>query len=276
MRILIGAALGALALSSVPAMAQTDDAGFSGVYIGGSVGYAFQGNGNEGIRFDRGFDGTFDTVTRADGVDAFGPGFCNGAATSTGPGTGCTNDKDDIEYSLRAGFDVQTGSNWVFGIVGEIGKNEIRDSVSAFSTTPAFYTMTREIDWNANLRLRAGYAAGGKTLFYGTGGAAYAKIDNSFTTSNGANAFANTRDKTSSWGWAAGGGVEQLIGRNFSIGMEYLYTRYTDDDYRVQVTQGTAPGTNPFVLNGAAGTEFSRSDKRFDFHAIRATASFRF
>lgn len=276
MRVFIGAALGALAISSVPAMAQTGDASFSGPYIGGSVGYSFQSNANESVLFDRGFDGTLDTITTGAGLDAFSPGFCNGAATSTSPATGCTNDKDDIEYNLRAGFDVQTASNWVVGVVGEIGKNEIRDSVSAFSTTPAFYTLTREIDWNANLRLRAGYAAGGKTLFYGTGGAAYAKIDNSFTTSNGLNAFSNTRDKTSSWGWTAGGGVEQLIGNNFSFGVEYLYTRYTSDDYRVQVTQGTALASNPFILNGAPGTEFSRSDRRFDFHSIRATAAFRF
>lgn len=275
MRVFIGAALGALAISSVPAMAQTGDASFSGPYIGGSVGYSFQSNANESVLFDRGFDGTLDTITTGAGLDAFSPGFCNGAATSASPATGCRNDKDGLEYNFRAGWDYQTPSNIVFGIVGEIGKNEVRDSVSAFSTTPAFYTLTREIDWNASVRGRLGYAAGGKTLFYGTGGAAYAKIDNSFSTSNTANAFSNN-GKTSSWGWTAGGGVEQLIGNNFSFGVEYLYTRYNDDDYRVRVTQGIAPGTNPFILNGAPGTEFSRSDRRFDFHSIRATAAFRF
>jgi outer membrane immunogenic protein len=40
------------------------------------------------------------------------------------------------------------------------------------------------------------------------------------------------------------------------------------------VTQGTAGATNPFVLAG--GADFRRNTNRFDFHAIRATAAFRF
>lgn len=273
MRILTGAAIGALCLVASPAFAQ--DKEFSGPYVGGSVGYAFQGSdGGETIEFDRDLNGTFgDTVVTAGGADAFSPGFCNGAATSTA-NIACANDKDGITYSARLGWDFQFG-NIVAGVVLEGGKTNITDSVSAFSTTPAFYTMTREIDWNAGLRARLGYAAGGKTLFYGTGGAAYARVEHSFATSNTANSFTES-GRSGAWGWAAGGGVEQKLGSSFSIGVEYLYTNLKDDDYQVQAGAGTAPATNPFLLAGAGGTDFRRSDDRFDFHAIRATAAFRF
>lgn len=275
MRFLTGAAIGALAIIATPALAQDDQVGFDGPYVGVSVGYGFQNNDvGEFQRFDRGFNGSFDTITTTTGANAFSPGFCNGAARGTAPASGCANDRDDIEYHARAGWDVQSG-NWVVGVVGEFGKSEVRDSVTSFSTTPAFYTMTREIEWQGNLRGRFGYAAGGRTLFYGTAGAAYASIRNSFTTSNAVNAFSDN-GKSRSWGAVAGGGVEQKIGRNLSIGVEYLYTRYKDDDYRVRATAGNAVASNPFVLNGQPGTEFSRSDRRFDFHAIRATAVFRF
>jgi len=275
MRTLLGAGAAALTLIAAPAMAQDGEPAFDGVYVGGSFGYTVQNNDvGERIDFDRGSNGSFgETITTAPpaSADAFSPGFCNGAATSN-LNTACTNDKDDIEYYGRIGFDKQMGK-FVLGVVGEFGKTEIRDSVSAFSTTPAFYTMTRELDWNAALRLRAGMVAGESTLFYATGGGAYAKIDHSFTTGNGANSFA-VIDDDMAWGWQAGGGVEQKLGRNFSIGLEYLYSRYNDDESIVRVGTGTAGATNPFVLAG--GADFRRDSNRFDFHSLRATAAFRF
>lgn len=274
MRFPTRAAIAAIAIVATPALAQ-EEAEFEGPYVGVSVGATVQNNDvGEFQRFDRGLNGSFDTITTTTGTNAFSPGFCNGAANGPTPASGCRNDKDAVEYNVRAGWDVPFGK-WVVGVVGEFGTSDVRDSVTSFSTTPAFYTMTREIEWQGNVRGRIGYAAGGKTLFYATGGAAYASIDNSFTTNNGVNAFADN-GKSRSWGGVAGGGVEQKIGRNFSIGLEYLYTRYTDDDYRVRATAGNAVASNPFVLNGQPGTEFSRSDPRFDFHSIRATAQFRF
>lgn len=272
MRTLMGAGVAALTLIAAPAMAQDGAPAFDGVYVGGSFGYTVQNNDvGETIEFDAGRNGSFgDTIATSTGANAFSPGFCNGAATSSA-NTACINDKDDIEYYGRIGFDKQMGK-FVLGAVAEFGKTEARDSVTAYSTTPAFYTMTRELDWNAALRLRAGLVAGESTLFYATGGGAYAKLNNSFSSSNTANSFAVTGDDMA-WGWQAGGGVEQKLGRNFSIGLEYLYSRYDDSDSRVQVGNGTAGATNPFVLAG--GADFRRSSD-FDFHSLRATAAFRF
>lgn len=271
-RTLMGAGVAALTLVAAPAMAQDGEPAFDGVYVGGSFGYTVQNNDvGETIEFDAGRNGSFgDTIATSTGADAFSPGFCNGAATSSA-NVACLNDKDDIEYYGRVGFDKQMGK-FVLGAVAEFGKTEARDSVTAYSTTPAFYTMTRELDWNAALRLRAGMVAGESTLFYATGGGAYAKLNNSFSSSNAANSFAVIGDDMA-WGWQAGGGVEQKLGRNFSIGLEYLYSRYDDSDSRVQVGTGSAGATNPFVLAG--GADFRRSQD-FDFHSLRATAAFRF
>ena len=81
MRFLTIAAIGALAVTATPAFAQDEDAGFEGPYIGGSFGYTIQNNDiGEFQRFDRGFNGSFDTITTTTGANAFSPGFCNGAA----------------------------------------------------------------------------------------------------------------------------------------------------------------------------------------------------
>ncbi len=114
-----------------------NNAPFSGAYIGGSFGYDVQPN-DVGSRFlfDRNLDGRFgDVVTTAAGANAFSPGFCNGRARSVlspqNAATGCDNDKDGIAYYGRVGLDHQAG-NIVYGVVGEFGKSEITDSVSAF------------------------------------------------------------------------------------------------------------------------------------------------
>jgi len=147
--------------------------------------------------------------------------------------------------------------------------------VSGFSTTPASYTFTRSLKYSAGLRLRAGYTPNGKTLFYATGGGAYGKVRNSFTTTNTANSFTDNGN-SDAWGWTAGGGVDQKIGSNFSIGLQYLYTNLNNDDYVVRAGPGTAPPTNPFLLVNSSGTDMQRSDDKFRYHSIRATASFRF
>lgn len=271
-RFLTTLALGAGAIAATPALAQ--EGNFNGFYVGGSVGYTAQPNDRgSSILFDTNRDGAFgDTVRTSTGANAFSPGFCGGRAASTAPG--CRGDKDGIEYFGHVGADTQMG-RIVVGVVGEFGRSEARDSVSAFSTTPASYTMTRSFKYNAGLRGRVGYTPNDSTLFYATGGAAYAKVRNRFDTSNTANAF-SVSGSDDAWGYSAGGGVEQRVTRNFSVGLQYLYSSYKNDDARVTASQGAAPATNPFILANAAGTDFRRSDTNFRTHSMRLTGSFRF
>lgn len=275
MRTLTGAAIGALCIFAASAPAYAQDNEFSGPYIGVTLGTSLQNNdAGETIVFDRDLNGTFgDTVVTSGGANAFSPGFCNGSAV-TPANEACDNDTDGPSYSVRAGWDFAFG-NGVVGLVAEFGKAEMTDSVSAFSTTPARYTMQRRVSWEGGLRARAGYAAGGKTLFYGTGGLAYARLDHRFATSNTANTFTVNGDRDA-WGWAAGGGVEQKLSPNFSLGLEYLYTNLKGDDTTVRAGAGTAPPTNPFLLSGAGGTDFRRDSDKYDYGAARVTASFRF
>ena len=270
--LLIGAA--SLATFATPAFAQSEDEQWEGAYIGGSFGLGAQSNDrNETVVFDTNRDGAFDNnVNTILGASAFSPGFCGGASTGTAPTDGCRSDKDGYEYNIRAGYDAQSG-NIVYGFVLEGGKNESRDSVTAFSSTPAAYTFSRDLDYQVQARARVGYAARG-ALFYATGGAAYAKINNSFSSTNGANSFTDNGN-TKSWGYSYGGGAEVKLAKNFSLGLEYLYTNFVDDDYVVSVGPGSAAATNPFLL-ASGGTDMRRSDSDFAMHNIRLTAAIRF
>jgi outer membrane immunogenic protein len=272
--LLAAAAASALA---VPAMAQDGrdtSKDFNGPYISVGGGGTLQGNDRgETLVFDTNRDGAYgDQVTTSGGANAFSPGFCNGAATGTA-NLGCRNDKDGPEFFGRIGLDQRMG-NFVVGALLEGGHSEARDSVSGFSTTPASYTMSREADYQGSLRVRAGYTPGGGALFYVTGGPAYARLNNKFVTSNTANSFADN-GKTHAWGYAAGGGAELMLTNNISVGLEYLYSDVKDDDYRVNVGPGTAPPTNPFLLNGG-GTDIQRSGSHFRTHSVRGAISYRF
>ncbi|KQN22166.1 outer membrane protein [Sphingomonas sp. Leaf30] len=269
-----------LGLTALSAFAQetTEDAPFNGLYVASAGGYDVQPNdAGSSILFDRNLDGRFgDAVATAAGTNAFSSGFCNGATTATTltGGRGCRKDKDGAAYYGRVGIDTQRG-NIAVGVVGEFGKSEITDSVTAFSTTPASYVMTRSVDWEASIRGRAGYAVN-TTLFYGTFGAGYAKIDRDFYSTNTGNAYQQS-GKRQQFGILGGGGIEQKVTPNISVGMEYMFHQYQDDDFRVRVTQGTQPATNPFVLApNTTGTDFRRSDDKFRWHSLRATAAFRF
>lgn len=274
-------ALGLAALST-PALAQTSDgfdrdSHFDGPYIG-----AFGGLGivkdrrSDSIVFDTTGDGVNNDVVRTStGANAFSPGFCAGAARGTTPDAGCRRDRDGAEYGIRIGMDSRMGENFVVGGLIEGHRSRSRDATSAFSTTPANYVISRRLDYAISARARAGFTPGGGALFYVTGGGSYAKINHRFTTTNTANSFDERRDGKMVWGWQAGGGSELMLTNNISLGMEYLYSRYRDNKYNIDVGPGTAPPTNPFLIE-SGGTNMELSNKRFQTHSLRATVGYRF
>lgn len=272
-KILTASAALAVVAAAAPAAAQ-ETADWTGPYVGGQIGYAFPlGGERERVEFDTNLDGLFgDTVRTAAGADAFSPGFCAGAARGATPGDQCDEDEGEIAGGVHVGYDYQMG-NVVAGIVAEYGRTSVTDNVSAFSTTPAFYTLTRELRDHASVRARLGYAAG-NTMAYVTGGGAWGRIRNSFTTNNAVNSFAENGDEDA-WGYRVGGGLEHQLGRNFSLGLLYAYTSLDADEHRVRAA-GPAPATNPFIRVNSSGTDFRRSDESFDTHAVSLTASFRF
>lgn len=267
------------ALIALPAMAQDSgfdrDTHFDGVYIQGAGGIGFRGENGSTFEFDTDQDGNYDeTVRTLAGADAFSPGFCKGGANGRTRADGCRPDKAGAEYAVRLGYDSRMGNMVVGGLI-EVSRNDAKDRATAFSTTPAAYRIDRSLDYAVSARARLGFTPGGGALFYGTGGVSYGKIKHDFMTTNTANSFTENNDGDMVWGWQAGGGAEIMVTNNVSLGLEYLYSRYRDNKYSVSVGQGTAPATNPFLLDGGA-TDMRIKDRNFDTHAVRATIGLHF
>lgn len=261
---------------AAPALAQSAD--WSGPYVGVHAGWLFSGEEeDESLIFDRDFDGAFDdqVVLSGSGANAFSPGSCDGQARSNNAGAGCSGDDTGVEAGVRLGYDFQFG-NFVVGAVGEWSATDAEDSVTSFSTTPASYVFTRNLESVAALRARVGYAMG-DTLAYVTGGGAYGKIQNKFYTSNGANSFTVQSNEEDADGYQAGAGLEYKLAPNLTLVGEYMYTTLDAGEYVVRAGPGTALPTNPFILPpNTAGTDITRSNDKFDSHAVRVGMNVRF
>lgn len=266
-----------LAGVAAPALAQSAP-DWSGPYIG-VYGGVVENNedAGEGLVFDRDFDGQFDdTVVLSDGTtNAFGPGSCDGAATGNAAGNGCDVDPTGVDGSIRAGYDMQFGP-LVVGLVGELSAVDLEDSVTSFSNTPAAYVFTRQVDQMAAIRARIGFPVG-PALLYATGGAAKAKVENSFRTTNTANSFTETVNEADADGYQLGAGVEWRLANNLSVTGEYLYSNLQADDHVVRAGPGTAGPTNPFILPpNTTGTDMMRSNDGLELHALRIGMNVRF
>lgn len=279
------AAAAAIAIAfAAPAAAQDGEAPadpFNGFYVGGTFGLDATANqDNGGFQFDTNRNGTFDdTVRTTTGADAFSTGSCGGTALGR-TNTGCGDDKDSYGYAIRVGVDRRAGDLFgggvVAGLLVEAAKSESADYVTAFSTTPASYTIARQLDHSFALRGRLGVSPGdGRGLFYVTGGLAYGKLEHRFSTSNTANTFTQNNADEYELGGQIGGGAELYFMPNASVTFEYLYQSFEDDDYFVAVGQGTAPATNPFLLV-SGGTNLRPAERDLNLHSFRVGLNFRF
>jgi outer membrane immunogenic protein len=271
---------------AVPAHAQSDDSTYdrsndagpryNGVYIAGGVGATMQpSDRNDTLVFDRANNGQFgNALPTSTGANAFAPGFCHGAFTSSTAGN-CTPDRNRPDYSVKIGVDSRSG-NFVAGLLVEGQINRSVDYTSAFSTTPAAYQIARRLDYNIALRGRLGFTPdNGGGLFYVTGGVGYARLQHTFTTTNGLNQFTSYNDKKGSLSAQIGGGAEVMVTPHVGLGIEYLYNHFRDRKYGVAVTQGTAPATNPFLLAGGQ-TNIQNSNPNFNMHTVRAVVAYHF
>jgi outer membrane immunogenic protein len=135
----------------------------------------------------------------------------------------------------QIGYNYQAG-HLVVGLEADFNYVDLSRSV-----TSASGAVTTDVSGGflGTVRPRLGLTWG-PWLFYGTGGLAYANVDTTITGNTG-----NTLSATNSdWrlGWAAGGGIEYALGRNWSMRAEYLHT----DLGRVSIS-GVALDTNTYI-----------------------------
>lgn len=168
--------------------------------------------------------------------------------TLTGPGdTGFPTNPQSNSFSstrflggVQAGYNWQFDPRWLVGVEGDWDWTStgysfcrITDQFAApcFNNGFGFESISSKTDWLATVRGRIGYVLG-NWLFYGTGGAAWGRVNTTVTlnclvTGGCGNSstlvFGSSSTSTTKAGWVAGLGAEWMLAGNWSVRAEWLH-----------------------------------------------------
>lgn len=180
-------------VADIPAPAEQPAAVFSwtGLYLGGNVGWAGGGK---------------------DRIGLFAPGYV-GSYGDVAP--------NGVFGGAQIGYNWQV-NNWVVGLEADIQFSGADDTVVA---ADGARTVTTESDvrWFGTVRPRLGYAFGpeNRLLVYGTGGLAYGQVRYSIASSAAPASAASSKDTYT--GYVVGGGAEYAFTDNWTGRLEYQY-----------------------------------------------------
>jgi outer membrane immunogenic protein len=121
---------------------------------------------------------------------------------------------DSFLTGTQFGYNYQMGS-LVFGVEADTRRRNADFATYFGARAPDAANLSKEQGWIGTLRPRAGLAAD-NWLVYGTGGLAYNAVNDPLLS-----AVNTTRT-----GWTVGGGIEYATGKQWSLGLEYLYADY--------------------------------------------------
>jgi outer membrane immunogenic protein len=178
---------------------------WTGFYIGGNVGAAW---GRSSISDAPGTTNIYFTPLGLSGLNANGRGVIGG---------------------VQAGYNWQVAS-FVLGLEGDFSGASL-DRSTAVTVFGVPRTYRSRLNWLATIRGRIGVAFG-RTLIYGTGGAAFAGLNDQLTDPGGAFTASPGSNFT---GWTVGGGVEYAFADRWTAKAEYLHIGFRD-------RTATAPG----------------------------------
>jgi outer membrane immunogenic protein len=147
-----------------------------------------------------------------------GLNYGTGVSQSTGTTRGFVGSFDrtgaGFTAGVQGGYNWQFATHWVAGIEADFGWLGISRS---FLDINEQFTFGTKSHWLATARGRFGYTAS-PSYTYVTGG--YAAVD----IEDEASAFGfTTTEKGTQSGWVLGGGIETVLGNNWSAKTEYLY-----------------------------------------------------
>jgi len=168
---------------------------WGGCYVGADVGYAWQ----------RDKDTETDPVTGA--FSPFSPAPSNPYGVKGGGYLGCN---------------VQVGPAWVLGIEGDIEAASIGDDQGIYNPSFDFYESRTHSQ--SSIRARIGYAFYPSSLFYVTGGAAFARIQDTYVGLEPNGLITNFTDNRT--GWTAGVGWEYAFTGNWIGRVEYRHADF--------------------------------------------------
>ncbi len=231
------AAAGAVALTGSAALAAPPQPvplfSWTGLYLGGQIGYAWADDAANATSFVPGTPGTPGTPAVLVPNCDFPPGSPQCILTPAVPATPGTPGTSALFLSAPSGTKPQgviggahVGYNlqinqWVIGLEGTVDGT----SVSKTVFIPFGITSTNREQVQGSIRARAGVAFD-RVLLYATGGAAFTGIKNTYSFGLAGPLFLNESISKTRAGWTVGGGLEYAVTNNWSVRAEYRYSDF--------------------------------------------------
>jgi outer membrane immunogenic protein len=179
---------------------------WTGIYIGGQVGYAWGNGSNNFNGFDPFFNG-------GQGV------FLNSSVGGTPNG---------VIGGGHVGYNYQI-NQWVLGLEGTVDGTSLSNTAVATFPDGSSLNAHSNADIQGSIRGRLG-VAWDRALIYATGGVAFGGFNTNVSfNGNGAAGvpfFANGSVSSTRTGWTVGGGIDYAVTNNWSIFAEYRYTNF--------------------------------------------------
>ncbi|MGH6847653.1 MAG: outer membrane protein [Methylocella sp.] len=177
---------------------------WTGVYLGGQIGYAWDSDNVS-------WSGTDNTLGLASGSFGEGPQRVIGGG--------------HVGYNLQY-------NRWVLGLEGYVDGTSLRKTVgvplAASDGVTGSMTASSNAGVQASVRGRIG-VAWDRVLLYGTGGVAVTSFNTSYTDSTGFFTGVSGTNATISItraGYTFGGGIEYAVTNNWSVQAEYRYSNF--------------------------------------------------
>jgi outer membrane immunogenic protein len=168
---------------------------WTGIYIGGQIGYAWGTGAN---RFDGFIDDTF--------VDTSVGGTPNG-----------------VIGGAHVGFNYQI-NQWVIGLEGSVDGTSLSNTAVIAFPDGSTLTAHTKADIQGSIRGRLGVAFD-RALIFATGGVAFGGFNTDVSFAEPP-FFASASRSNTRVGWTVGGGIEYAITNNWSIQAEYRFTDF--------------------------------------------------
>jgi outer membrane immunogenic protein len=229
----------AFAAEPVPAPPPVPAFTWTGVNLGGQIGYAW---GNDNFYYSG-----FDPLTGL----AFTPSvFVSPSGVIGGAHVG-------VDYQID-----KPGGGFVIGLEGSVDGTSLHSNVAASFAAlgGGSVSASTSTDIQGSIRGRFGIAWG-RLLAYGTGGVAFGGFNTSYATTGntsglpaingGAPFFASNSFSHTRVGWTAGGGIDYAVTNNWTVFAEYRYTSFGTvcDTGLAGTAFATVPGLTGGILN---------------------------
>ncbi|HUI21129.1 MAG TPA: outer membrane protein [Methylocella sp.] len=172
---------------------------WTGIYVGGQIGYAWSSGNNNFNGFDPFFPGTPYLVSSVGGTPN---GVIGGA---------------------NVGYNYQI-NQWVLGIEGDVNGTSLSNTAVAAFPDGTSLSVHSTSDIQGSIRGRLG-VAWDRALIYATGGVAFGGFNTDVTLANSVVPFFGSGSvSTTRVGWTVGGGIQYAVTNNWSVRAEYRYT----------------------------------------------------